>query len=92
MEQLTNLVNPGDLVVGITGSGNSLNSLKAVGYARAQGAKTVGLIGFGGSKLAEMVDEHITVSNKNYGQIEDVHLILSHAILQYFRELIKSSI
>jgi D-sedoheptulose 7-phosphate isomerase len=88
IEQLMNLVNPGDLVIGITGSGNSPNVLKAVEYAKKQGAKTIGLIGFGGGKLQEMVDEHITVSNNNYGQVEDIHLILAHAISQYFREVI----
>lgn len=92
VEQLMNLVNPGDLVVSITGSGNSPNILRGVEYAKKQGAKTIGLIGFGGGKLQYMVDEHITVSNTNYGQVEDVHLILSHAIAQYFRNLIENEI
>jgi D-sedoheptulose 7-phosphate isomerase len=90
IEQLMNLVNPGDLVISITGSGNSPNILKAVEYAKKQGAKTIGLIGFGGGELKEMVDEHITVSNINYGQVEDIHLILCHAISQYFKELIEN--
>lgn len=89
VEQLINLVNPGDLVISITASGNSPNVLKAVEYAKQQGAKTIGLIGFGGGKLIEMVDEHITVSNNNYSQVEDVHLILTHAISQYFKEAIE---
>jgi D-sedoheptulose 7-phosphate isomerase len=90
VEQLMNLVNPGDLVISITGSGNSPNVLKAVEYAKKQGAKTIGLIGFGGGKLQTMVDEHITVSNGNYGQVEDIHLILSHAISQYFKDMIEN--
>ena len=89
VEQLMNLVNPGDLVISITGSGNSPNILKAVAYAKKQGAKTIGLIGFGGGELKEIVDEHITVSNTNYGQVEDIHLILAHAISQYFKEIIE---
>jgi len=92
IEQLMNLVNPGDLVISITGSGNSPNILRAVEYAKNQGAKTIGLIGFGGGKLQGMVDEHITVSNNNYGQVEDIHLILSHAISQYFKNLIDSEV
>jgi D-sedoheptulose 7-phosphate isomerase len=92
IEQLMNLVNPGDLVISITGSGNSPNILKAVEYAKKQGAKTIGLIGFGGGKLKEMVDEHITVSNINYGQVEDIHLILCHAISQYFKEIIENKV
>jgi D-sedoheptulose 7-phosphate isomerase len=90
IEQLMNLVNPGDLVISITGSGNSPNILKAVEYAKNQGAKTIGLIGFGGGVLKEMVDEHITISNTNYGQVEDIHLMLAHAISQYFKGLIEN--
>jgi len=92
IEQLMNLINPGDVVVSITGSGNSPNILKAVEYAKGQGAKTIGLIGFRGGKLKEIVDEHITVSNMNYGQVEDIHLILSHAISQYFKNLIDNEV
>ena len=92
IEQLMNLVSPDDLVISITGSGNSPNILKAVEYAKKQGAKTIGLIGFGGGKLQEIVDEHITVSNTNYGQVEDIHLILAHALSQYFKEMIENQV
>ena len=92
IEQLMNLINPGDLVISITGSGNSPNILKAVEYAKRQGAKTIGLIGFGGGKLKKMVDEHITISNTNYGQVEDIHLILAHAISQYFKDKIQNKV
>ena len=92
VEQLMNLVNPEDLVISITASGNSPNILRAVEYAKRQGAKAIGLIGFGGGKLQEIVDEHITVSSTNYGQVEDVHLILSHAISQYFKTLIENQV
>jgi D-sedoheptulose 7-phosphate isomerase len=90
IEQLMNLVSPGDLVISITGSGNSPNILMAIEYAKRKGAKTIGLIGFGGGKLKEIVDEHIIVANSNYGQVEDIHLILSHAISQYFKEIIEN--
>ena len=71
IEQLINLVNPGDIVICITGSGNSPNVLEAIRYAKGCGA--------------------VTISNRNYGQIEDVHLILCHAITQYFKEKIANS-
>ena len=90
VEQLMNLINIGDLVISLTGSGNSPNVISAVEYAKKQGAKTIGLIGFGGGKLQELVDEHITVSNRNYGQVEDIHLILAHAISQYFKNMIEN--
>lgn len=88
VEQLKNHLEPGDVVVGITGSGNSPNVLKAIRWARESGAVTVGFIGFGGGKLASMVDHQITFSSKNYGVVEDLHLSLNHILSQFFhREL-----
>jgi len=87
-EQLMNLVNAGDIVIGITGSGNSPNVLKAMEYARSRGAVTIGFIGFDGGKLRGMVDEEITIACDNYGQVEDIHLILEHLISQFFRQKI----
>ena len=92
IEQLINLVNPGDLVISITGSGNSQNIIQAVEYALKRGAKTIGLIGFGGGALKRIVDEYIVISNENYGQVEDIHLILCHAISQYFKEIIENKV
>ena len=86
IEQLMNLISEKDVVIGITASGNSENILQAVDYARTKGAITLGFIGFGGGKLKEMVNEHITVSSVSYEQVENIHLVLSHAIAKYFRE------
>jgi D-sedoheptulose 7-phosphate isomerase len=85
-EQLVNLVQPDDVVIMITASGNSPNILKAAECANEHGAITVGFIGFGGGKLKDMVDYHITISSRDYGNVEDVHLILEHSISAYFRE------
>jgi len=84
-EQLDVLVEPGDILIAITASGNSPNILKAVELAKARGAFTVGLIGFGGGKLKPMVDLDITVRSRNYGPVEDMHLILDHVLAQYLR-------
>jgi len=83
VEQLTNLLNPGDIVIAITASGNSENILRAVEYAKSKGAITIGFIGFGGGKLRSMADLSIVISSRNYGRVEDVHLILEHLICQY---------
>jgi len=88
IEQLRNLLNPDDVVIAITASGNSPNILKAVEYAKIHQAVTIGFIGFGGGRLSEMVDEQITVSSCNYGNVEDIHLILAHTISQSIKELI----
>ncbi|MBN1346145.1 MAG: SIS domain-containing protein [Phycisphaerae bacterium] len=86
--QLENLVNKGDLVIGITASGNSPNILKAIELAKSFGARTIGLIGFGGGKLQPMVDHAVVASSRNYGHVEDLHLILEHMITQALRERI----
>jgi len=88
VEQLKNHLEAGDVVIGITGSGNSPNVLKAIRWAREAGAITVGFIGFGGGQLAALVDHQITFSSRNYGVVEDLHLSLNHILSQFFtREL-----
>jgi D-sedoheptulose 7-phosphate isomerase len=87
-EQLRVLLEPGDVVVAITASGNSPNILDAVRYAREHGATAVGLIGFGGGRLKGMVDADVTVDSRNYGHVEDVHGVLEHLISQCLRERI----
>ena len=84
-EQLRGLVEPGDLAIGISASGNSPNVLRAIEYARSEGAATLGLVGFGGGKLAEAADLALVVSPRNYGLSEEAHLILIHILTQYLK-------
>ena len=79
-EQLENLSKPGDVVIGISASGNSRNVLNAIEYANSIGCISIGFAGFGGGQLAEMVDECITVESDEYGPVEDIHLMLEHII------------
>jgi D-sedoheptulose 7-phosphate isomerase len=85
-EQLRGLVQSGDVVIGISGSGRSPNVLNAIALARQVGAKTIGLTGFEGGLLAGMVDIPIVVPSDSMEQIEDVHLILEHMICTAIRE------
>lgn len=85
-EQLINLVNPEDVVIVLSASGNSPNVVEAIKYAKSRGAVTIGFIGFDGGKLRGLVNEHILIKANNYGQVEDVHLVLEHVISQYFKE------
>lgn len=85
-EQLRNLARPGDLVIGISGSGNSPNVLNAVRYARQIGATTIGLTGGQGGKLAGLVDLAVIVPNACMEQIEDVHMFLEHALVSALRD------
>jgi D-sedoheptulose 7-phosphate isomerase len=82
VEQLRNFLRPGDVVVGISGSGNSPNVLKAIAYANSLGAHTVGLCGFTGGKLAGMVRTLILAPVHDMQKAEDVHMILLHVVMQ----------
>jgi D-sedoheptulose 7-phosphate isomerase len=91
-EQLENFVGPGDVVIGISGSGTSPNVLRAMELARARGAVTVGLTGFDGGKLAALCDVCVVVPSTNMGQIENVHLTLQHLVCELLsREIATSS-
>ena len=85
-EQLMNLIRPGDVLVVISGSGNSPNVLRAVDYARNECAQVVGLLGFSGGRAAELCDTAVVVESDDYGVIEDAHLILNHILVEYFRD------
>ena len=85
-EQLENFAEAGDLLIAISGSGNSANVLRAIEVARKRGLVTVGLTGFGGGKLADMVDHPVVVDSHHMGRVEDVHMIIVHLICYYFME------
>ncbi len=89
VQQLRNLVHKGDVVIAITGSGNSKNVIKAMKYARDCGAVTVGMLGFDGGKVRKLLDKYVLVPSNHYGRIEDVHLIIEHLITDYLRTKIK---
>lgn len=89
-DQLCVLLEAGDVVIGITASGNSPNVLNAIEFAREKNATTVGFIGFGGGKLKDLVDVDVTIASQNYGHCEDVHLILNHLVSQALRQTIES--
>ena len=83
VEQLKNYLRPGDVVIGISGSGNSENVLQAVSYAKEKGAKTIGLSGFGGGKLAKLTDITFVALINDMQKVEDVHMIVVHMLMQY---------
>jgi len=84
-EQLQNLIRAGDLLIAISASGNSPNVLNAIRYAQRQSAEVVGILGFEGGEAARMVDLAIVVPSDHYGVVEDVHLIINHIIVDYFK-------
>ena len=82
VEQLKNFFAPGDVVIGISGSGNSLNVLKAIEYAKANGGITVGLCGYSGGELYHLVDIPILAKIDDMQKVEDVHMIVVHMTMQ----------
>lgn len=74
-------LHPGDLVIGISGSGNSENVVRAIAYAREHGAKTAVLVGYSGGKLLAMADQAVHVPIDNMQIVEDVHMILDHLMM-----------
>jgi D-sedoheptulose 7-phosphate isomerase len=84
VEQLKNFMQPGDLVFGISGSGNSENVLRAIEHANNNGAKTIGFTGFEGGRLGKAAGLSINVATDDMQKIEDIHLILTHMIMQAF--------
>ena len=85
-EQVKSQGRPGDVAVGISGSGNSPNVLRALEEARRLGMSTVGLIGMGGGKMKALCDLPIVVPSGNMQHIEDVHHILLHLVTAYLRD------
>lgn len=88
VQQLRNLVETDDVVIALSGSGNSQNVVKAVEYAKSCGAKTIGILGFKtGGKLGDMVDYSIIVDSNHYGPIEDIQLTLNHMIAAWIAKV-----
>ncbi len=87
-EQLANLAEPGDLLIALTASGNSPNILDALRWAGENGVETVGVLGFEGGEAAKLADLCVIARSRNYGFVEDFHLILEHALSQWMRERI----
>jgi D-sedoheptulose 7-phosphate isomerase len=89
-EQLKNWCEPGDVVIGVSGSGNSPNVLKAFEVAKACGATTICLTGKGGGKSKDLADICIIVPSQKMVQIEDVHLAINHAVADELKKIIQN--
>lgn len=89
VEQLKNHLNPKDVVIVITSSGNSPNVLRAIEYASKRGATTIGLLGFNGGKAKDLVNISMVVSSRNCGISEDFHMIIVHILTQIIRRILE---
>jgi D-sedoheptulose 7-phosphate isomerase len=84
-EQLTNLIRPGDVLISISGSGNSPNIVRAMRYAQERAATNIALLGFDGGRALELADEYVLVPATDYGLVEDLHMVVDHILTEYFR-------
>lgn len=80
VEQLKNFLSDGDLVLGISGSGNSANIIKAIEYANNRGNTTIGFTGFNGGKLKSLANISFNAGVNDMQQSEDVHMIGVHLL------------
>ncbi|PIE52554.1 phosphoheptose isomerase [Candidatus Fermentibacteria bacterium] len=87
-EQLKNLVEPGDVAIGLSGSGMSPNVINAFKVAREAGATAVLFSGFDGGQAVHLAHDSIVVPSEDMQQIEDVHMILTHIVFRMLREKI----
>jgi len=86
VEPLKNFAEEGDLLISISGSGNSANVLKAVEYANSVGCKTIGLTTGDGGKLKDLVDLPLLVPSNHMGRLEDSFFIMTHVLCYAFME------
>jgi len=84
--QLENVVAKGDVVLLISGSGNSRNLIAAAKLARKRGARVVSLLGFDGGKLKGLSDEILLIPCDQYGVIEDMHMAVAHILTFYLKQ------
>ena len=82
VEQLKNLMSSGDLVIGISGSGNSKNVINAIEWANANGAQTFALLGYNGGKLKNTAQKCVHVNIDDMQITEDLHMVLDHLIMK----------
>ena len=81
VEQLKNFLQPGDVVVAISGSGNSANIINGVTWAKENGGTIIGLTGYSGGKLFALSDIHLHVPIDNMQIVEDLHMVFDHLMM-----------
>lgn len=86
VEPMKNFFNKGDVVIGISGSGNSKNVVKAVEYANQNGGISVGLTGYSGGKLKQICKYSVNANIDDMQISEDIHMILCHLIMRTINE------
>lgn len=89
--QLKNKLKKDDLIIAISGSGNSKNVIKAVEYAKEVGAKVVGITGYSGGKLRELADYYMHVNIDDMQITEDIHMSFDHMMYRVLSDELKNA-
>jgi len=87
-EQLATMIEPGDVAIGISTSGNSPNVINALRLTKQLGGVTIGLLGAEGGKMKAIVDAYVLAPGQNIEQEEDAHMILAHIITRHMRAVV----
>jgi len=90
VEQMKNFAQPGDLAIGLSGSGNSANVIKAIEYANTVEMQTIGCTGYDGGALKQIARYSLHVPSFNMGITEAIHLIIFHHIIETLYSEFKS--
>ena len=85
IEQLKNFLEPGDLVIGISGSGNSKNVLKAIKFANSKGNISVGITGYNGGELKKISSYSVNANINDMQISEDIHMIIVHLMMKLLK-------
>jgi D-sedoheptulose 7-phosphate isomerase len=88
-QQLASLIRPGDIVIGISTSGESKNVINAIEEARKHDVTTIGFTGFNGGRLGQIVNINIHVESDVIEHVEDIHLMLEHMIVKGIKEQVQ---
>jgi D-sedoheptulose 7-phosphate isomerase len=93
-KQIEVLMEPGDVLVAISASGNSPNVVKAIEMTKARGNLTVALTGFDGGQMRQIADVvvHIATDKGEYGPVEDMHLVLDHIVGSYLIRVVQAEL
>jgi len=86
VEQLKNLLNPEDIVIGLSVSGNSENVVRAFQYAKDLGAQVISLVGEKEGRMKGLSDISLVIPSNDYGVVEDVHMYVNHVISQFLKK------
>jgi D-sedoheptulose 7-phosphate isomerase len=84
--QIAALCDPGDVVVGISTSGNSVNVLEAIRIANARDARTIGFSGRDGGALKDAADDCLIVPSKDTARIQEAHILIGHLLCDWVEE------